>query len=878
MSTPVRRQYLRLKAEYPDALLLFRLGDFFEMFDGDAEIGARELGLTLTSRQFSKEERSPMAGVPWHHADAHIGRLVERGHKVAIAEQIGDPRTSKVLVERRIVRVITPGTVREPGLLDSGRNNYLAALFIHGSSAGLAYVDVSTGEFFLQHVAGDPAEQAVARELARIAPAECLWPHEGLQFSLRVGKQEADGEGARSLEQVPTDAAQAGGGLPLEIELQPPVVLLGCVMTPVAAHHFSAAAARTSLIEQLGPDALRGKAYAQFTLALGAAGALIAYLRHTQPESIPILREPVFYRAAEHMTLDAPTRRNLELMQTMRGGAPSGSLLAVLDRSKTPMGSRLLRRWLNAPLIVLPPLLRRQEAVKALASTTTVRLRVLDALQGIGDIDRLVCRAQQGSASPRELLALARALDRLERLRGALAPLVQSASGESLDLSPSGDTLDAIDAALDPCSEVAAEIRRALVDDPPVSSMDGGFVRPGYSASVDDVDAGTKEAREWLAGLEAAERARTGIKSLKIVYSRVFGYAIEVGKAGLALIPDDYVRKQTVAGGERYVTPELKQRETLLLRAQEQRVRLELDVLDALRARVADAADRMLRSADAVGHLDVYASFAVVALEQDYHCPVLDEGDRIEITGGRHPVVEVSQSDVAFVPNDTLLDEQSRLVVLTGPNMAGKSTYLRQVALIVLLAQVGSFVPALAAHIGLVDRIFTRVGAQDDLSAGQSTFMVEMSETSAILAECTPRSLLILDEIGRGTSTYDGLALAQAVIEHIHDDPGHRAKTIFATHFHELTALAELRPHIRNYRMDVLEEGSQVVFLRRVVPGGADKAYGIHVAELAGLPTSVVLRARALLSMYETTASARAAKRRVREATPDLQLSLFAQD
>ena len=649
-------------------------------------------------------------------------------------------------------------------------------------------------------------------------------------------------------------------------------------MTPVAAHHFGLESARAALVEQLGEEAVRGKAYAQFTLSLGAAGALIAYLRHTQPESVPILREPVLYHADEHMTLDAPTRRNLELMQTMRGGAPSGSLLAVLDRTRTPMGSRLMRRWLNSPLIVLPPLLRRQAAVKTLVSSTAARLRVLDALQGIGDIDRLVCRAQQGSASPRELLALARALDRLDRLRVALAPLVLGEIGEPRDLSPTGDSLDAISAALDSCSEISAEIRRALVDDPPASSMDGGFVRPGYSPAIDEVDAGTKEAREWLAGLEAGERERTGIKSLKIVYSRVFGYAIEVGKAGLAMIPDDYVRKQTVAGGERFVTPELKQRETQLLRAQEQRTRIELEVLDALRGGVALAADRMLRSADAVGHLDVYASLAVVALEHDYRCPVLDEGDALLITSGRHPVVEVSQRDIAFVPNDTLLDDQARLVVLTGPNMAGKSTYLRQVALIVLLAQVGSFVPADAAHIGLVDRIFTRVGAQDDLSAGQSTFMVEMTETSAILTESTPRSLLILDEIGRGTSTYDGLALAQAVIEYIHDDPGHRAKTIFATHFHELTALAEQRPHIRNYRMDVLEEGSRVVFLRRVVPGGADKAYGIHVAELAGLPRSVVIRARRLLGHYESSPSARSAKRRVREAAPDLQMSLFSED
>jgi len=865
VNTPVRQQYLRLKAEYPDALLLFRLGDFYELFDADAVVASRDLGLTLTGRQFSKGERSPMAGVPFQHAETYIGRLVERGHRVAIAEQVSVPHASKGLVERKITRVITPGTVREPGLLQSGCNNFLASILVQPGAAGLAYVDVSTGEFYMQHVVGEPVEPAVLRELARVSPVECLWPHEGLQFSLRT-HGDADGEpGAAPVDFEPGPVIQAPFSVP------------NCVMTPVAAHHFSLEAASAVLESQAGIDSLRGKPYSQFVLALGAAGALLAYLRHTQPASITILRTPVLYQGEDHMTLDAPTRRNLELTQTMRGGAPSGSLLAVLDHTRTPMGGRLLRRWLNAPLVMLAPLLRRQAAVEALVADTVLRLKIADALAGIGDIDRLVCRAQQGTANPRELMALARALNRLQRLGAALGS-APGAGPEGSLLVASGDTLAAINGALDPCAEVASAITDALVDDPPAASSDGGFVRAGYSASIDEVDAGSKEAREWLAGLEASERLRTGIKTLKVVYSRVFGYALEVGKSGLARVPDDYVRKQTVAGGERYVTPELKQREALLLRSQEQRLRLELEVLEDLRQRVAMAADRMLRSADAVGQVDVYTSFAVVALEQNYRRPVLDTGDEIAITGGRHPVVEVSQRDTSFVPNDTLLDARCRLAVLTGPNMAGKSTYLRQVALIVLLAQVGSFVPAEGAHIGLVDRIFTRVGAQDDLAAGQSTFMVEMSEMSAILADCTPRSLLIIDEIGRGTSTKDGLALAQAVLEYLHDSPGHRAKTIFATHFHELTVLAEQRPHIENFRMEVLEEGDRVVFLRRVAPGSADKAYGIHVAELAGLPDTVIGRARALLRQYEgSNVDVKTTRRRLKEAAVDVQLSLFCE-
>jgi len=863
VSSAVRQQYLRLKAVHPDALLFFRLGDFYELFDHDAEIASRELQLTLTGREFGKGERSPMAGVPHAHIETHIGRLVERGHLVAVAEQVGDPRLAKGLVERRITRLVTPGTIREPGLLDAGRNNFLAAILPRSQAAGIAYADITTGEFTLQQVVGEPLYPLLLRELQRIEPAEVLWPLAALQGSLEPNSMESDPA-------APVLADPAA----------PPVVLPGAVMTPFAESHFAEDHGRARLSTLTGSDQANQAPWAPYGLAIGAAGALLDYLEHTQPGSLPILRAPVFFRASEHMTLDAATRRNLELTHTMRGGAPSGSLLAVLDRTRTPMGGRLLRRWLAAPLVVPAPLKRRQDSVAHLVEGTALRLRILEALAGIGDIDRVVSRAQQGQATPRELLALCRALDRTRALRSVLAGIPRTGpSGEAEFLYPTGATLDACREGLDSSDHLATLIRAALVDEPPATTGEGGFVRAGYQEDVDAVDAGSREAREWMAGLEAAERTRTGIRSLKVVYSRVFGYAIEVSKSNLAQVPDDYVRKQTVAGGERYVTVELKQRESQLLQAREQRLRLELAVLEDLRARVASRAEHLLRAADAVGQIDVYGALAVVALERGYCKPELDEGDSLIIEEGRHPVVEVTQREVAFVPNDTFLDASGRIAVLTGPNMAGKSTYLRQVALIVLLAQVGSYVPARAARIGLVDRIFTRVGAQDDLAAGQSTFMVEMAETSAILAECTPRSLLILDEIGRGTSTYDGLAIAQAVIEYLHDDPGHRAKTVFATHYHELTALAGQRPHVRNYRMEVVEEGNQVVFLRRVAPGGADRSYGVHVAELAGLPKSVVHRARQLLRGFEaTTPGARTAKRRVLESTSQMQLNLFEAD
>ena len=598
VSTPVRQQYLRLKALHPDALLFFRLGDFYELFDADAEIASRELQLTLTGREFSRGQRSPMAGVPHHHADTYIGRLIERGYRVAIADQIGDPKAAKGLVERRVVRVITPGTVRDPALLDSSRNNYLTAVLVHEGAAGLAYCDITTGEFVLQQVTAEPIARALLRELARVAPAECLWPLHAIQPALVEP----------SLDPIPT-ALQPDDPVP-------PFTVPGCVMTPFAPTHFALDAAVTALAGHLGIHSLDGLPYATYTLALGAAGALLAYLQHTQPASLPILRQPILYRAGDHMTLDAPTRRNLELVQTMRGGVPTGSLLAVLDRTRTPMGGRLLRRWLNAPLVVLPPLLRRQAGRGragpgyryAPPPARCPRRHRRHRPSGLPCTAGQCHPTRAAGAGPRPRSPAGRPdCPRTGRIppQPSRLPLPVTRWTPAPPLSTPAASLPAASAL--PWSKSR-----------PPRIADGGFVRSGYSPAVDAVDAGSREAREWLAGLEAAERARTGIRSLKVVYNRVFGYALEVGKSGLEQVPDDYVRKQTVATGERYITPELKQREAQLLQAQEQRLRLEVEILEELRRRVAEHAGRLLRSADALGQIDVYAAYAVVALEHDY--------------------------------------------------------------------------------------------------------------------------------------------------------------------------------------------------------------------------------------------------------------------
>ncbi len=842
-ATPIRRQYLRIKSrisrDYPQAIVFFRLGDFYETFDEDAQLVARELQITLTSREMGKGQRVPLAGIPYHALDSYLGKLVHRGYKVAIVEQLTDPKASPGLVQREVVRVVTPGTVVEPHLLESRANNHLVAILLgpaQGSSrgprspqtsaeAGLAVADITTGEFAVTQLPFD----ALPAELQRLAPAEALLPKGG-----------------------------------------PALAGVEAMTTEVDPAWFETERARRALLEHLQVASLEGFGCEGLPLAIGAAGALVLYLEQAQREALARLTSLSTYSTSDFMVLDAATRRNLELFTAGRGGAGAHSLLSVLDLTLTAMGGRLLRRWLGQPLLQVEPLERRLDAVEAFFVSALRRGRARELLKGMPDLERLTNRVRAGLVGPRELLALRRGLERLPDLRTCVeeagAPVVWLAD------------------ALRPAPEAAGLIAQALADEPPAALADGSVIRPGYSAELDGLRDLASNARRYLAELERRERERTGIKSLKVGYNQVFGYYLEVSSPNLRLVPSDYIRKQTLVNGERFYTPELKEYEGRILHAQERLEELEAQLFRELCQRVAQHADSLRAAAAAVAQTDVFTGLAEAASRYDYVRPVLDQGDTLAIIAGRHPVVERALAD-PFVPNDCCLsNREAQVVVLTGPNMAGKSTYLRQVALIVLMAQIGSFVPAQAARVGLVDRIFTRVGAQDDLAAGQSTFMVEMLETANILNHATPRSLLILDEIGRGTSTYDGLAIARAVLEFIHSHPRLGAKTLFATHYQELTALAQVLPRVRNFNLAVTEEGGRVVFLRQIVPGGADKSYGIHVAQLAGLPRPVVRRAQEVLAELEGTAAregipptrARAARQAAGEALA-AQLPLLAE-
>ncbi|HEY58733.1 MAG TPA: DNA mismatch repair protein MutS [Anaerolineae bacterium] len=793
--TPVRRQYLELKRRYPNAILFFRLGDFYETFDEDAEIVSRELDIVLTSRNVAKGVRVPMAGIPYHAVEGYLAKLIAKGYHVAIAEQIGEP--GKGLMRREVVRVVTPGTVVEPNLVPAESNNYLLAMVGDDRRLGIAYADITTGEFATTEIA-TPDPQAVLRaELLRLRPAEILHPEDWPPPPDAPGHTTA----------WPTWRFEAAR----------------CEETLRA--HFE-----VSTLDGFG---LRGKPF-----AVRAAGAILQYLQETQPAALPLLTRLSTYSLQEFMVLDAATRRNLELTETLREGSVQGSLLGVLDRTVTPMGKRLMRQWVSKPLLDVARIRRRQEGVAHFFTASLVRAEVRQALRRIGDLERLTNRILSGTAQPRDLVALRETLRHLPALRQALPPEAEAPLGEVLQ-------------ALAPCHEVLSLLERAIAEDPPATLQNTGVIRPGFSTELDRIIRDSQHARDYIANLEQVERQRTGIKNLKVGYNKVFGYYIEVTKANAHLVPSHYIRKQTLVNAERYITPEMKEYEALVLNAEERIREIEGRLFKRVCDEVGQHASRLLRTARAVARLDVLAALAEAAVEGDYTRPEVVEEDVLEIYDGRHPVVERTLEGERFVPNDTVFEEGERIRILTGPNMAGKSTYLRQVALIVLMAQMGSFVPARKARIGVVDRIFTRIGAQDEIHAGQSTFMVEMIETANILHHATPRSLLILDEIGRGTSTYDGLAIAWAVVEYIHNHPRLRAKTLFATHYHELTQLADLLPGVRNYNVAVSESEGQVVFLHKIVPGGADRSYGVHVAQLAGLPKPVIQRAQELLEQFE---------------------------
>lgn len=814
MTTPMRQQYLRIKKQFPGTIVFFRLGDFYETFDDDARIVAQVCDIVLTSRPIGQNERVPLAGVPYHSVEGYIARLLQGGHKVAIVEQVGDVSAAgRELVEREVVRVVTPGTVVEPALLDERRNNYLAALVVEASRAGLAYADITTGEFAATQLAGEDLARIVTAELDRLRPAELLV---------------ADRREVAGWDQAPGSS------------------LADTAITDYEAWRFDLETARRALLDHFETGSLDGFGLAGLPLAVRAAGALLQYLAATQQARLAQLTDLRTYTTDEFMSLDPATRRNLELTQTLRSGAVKGSLLGVLDTTMTGMGSRLLRQWLNQPLLDMARLDERLDAVETFYHDTPLRTRLRQLLKGMSDLERLSGRVVQHMARPRDLVGIHAALDALPQLWEVLGPVTQAGrTGFLAGL-----------ASLDLCRDVALLVGQALADDPPAMLSRGGVIRHGFSAELDNLVAASRDARVWIADLERREQARSGIKGLKVGYNKVFGYYLEVSKVNSERVPADYIRKQTLVNAERYITPELKEYEALVLNAQERIAELEERIFSQIVDQVAAAAERLWAIARTLAQLDAYAALAEVALMHRYVRPQLSQGDELRIVAGRHPVVEVAQRDEPFVPNDTLFSEDEKLLIITGPNMSGKSTFLRQVALIVLMAQIGSFVPADEAHIGLVDRIFTRIGAQDEISAGQSTFMVEMVETANLLNHATPRSLLVLDEIGRGTSTYDGISIAWAVVEHIHNHPHLRCKTLFATHYHELTQLAGLLPRVRNYNVAVAEDKGRVVFLRQIVPGGADRSYGIHVGQLAGLPKPVIRRAEEILQELEQEARA----------------------
>ncbi len=814
MTTPGRRQYLRIKQQHEDAILLFRMGDFYETFDEDARKLSRELEIALTSRNMGPGKRIPLAGIPHHALDSALARLMKKGHKVAICEQVSDPAASKGLVDREVVRVVTPGTVVEDALLETKANNYLVSVVVDGDSVGIAYVDITTSEFATSQF----EIKHLQVELARLNPAELL----------------------------------------ISDDLELPMSESTSTVTRVESEVFNIDWTQETLLDHFGVASLEAYGCENLPLAIRASGAVLEYVRRTQKGALGMITSLHTYSTASYMVLDPQTRRNLELFEGGRWASRQASLYTVLDRTETAMGGRLLRRWVGQPLLALAGLEERQEAVAWHHRSTLRRERVLALLEPVADMERLLSRVRSLNASPRDLVSLAASL--------STAPYLKELLNEDED---AGQVKMLTDGIRDH-EETVQLVNSAIEDDPPLAVGDGKTIKSGFSLDLDQIRESSSSAQQYIAQLQQRERDRTGIKSLKVGYNRVFGYYIEVSNSNVGAVPDDYVRRQTLVGGERYITPEMKEYESQILSAQERISELERSVYRGVCQQVADQASAILSTAHALAQTDVFCSLAEVASRHGYVRPILNEGDVIDVRQGRHPVVEQMLDPGGFVPNDTLLSNtDAQLALISGPNMAGKSTYIRQVAVAVLMAQIGSFVPAESATIGLVDRIFSRVGLQDDLAVGQSTFMVEMVETAAILNHATRRSLIILDEIGRGTSTYDGLAIAKAVAEYIHNHPRLGCKTLFATHYHELTQLSEVLPRIRNFNVAVSEDGGNIVFLRRIVPGGADKSYGVHVAQLAGLPGSVVNRAWEVLRELETdTAETPPVGRRGRKGRP----------
>ncbi len=826
--TPMLRQYLGIKGEYPDALLFFRMGDFYEMFFEDAHTASRILGITLTARGTYNGQKVPMCGIPHHAAKSYIAKLVDNGWKVAICEQTEDPKLSKTIVERDVIRVVTPGSIVDEGDLDEKSNQYMAAISEGRESYGLAHVDLSTGEFRLTEV---HAWNELLDELGRIDPVELL-----ISEDQHLPKQKELVE--------------------YRVEI-------------LNGHSFDANRAEALLKEQLGVKSLVGFGCQDMAAGIVAAGAIVHYLQDTQKGSPSHIKNIVTYHIGDYMVLDEATCSHLELLKTMRRQSVKGSLFQILDRTLTPMGSRLLKKWISYPLIQLDKIRDRLGAVACFKDAPMFREEVADNLKEIYDLERLNGRVALRRANARDLLALKTSIQRLPGIKKALA------DSPSTLLSEIADKLDTL-------QDIAHIINEAIHEEPPVSVKEGGIIKTGYNAELDRLISLSSDGKSWIARFAASERERTGISSLKVGFNKIFGYFIEISKANLKYVPTDYIRKQTMVNGERYITEALKIKEEEVLGAEEKRIQLESEIFEQVRDAVANENGRIKQTAEFIADIDVIVGLAEIAEANNYTCPEVNDDTLIEIVDGRHPVIERTVKDEDFVPNDVHMDSKGQqLLIITGPNMAGKSTILRQTALTVLMAQMGSFVPCSKAVIGIVDRIFTRVGASDDLARGQSTFMVEMNETANILRHVTPKSLVVLDEIGRGTSTYDGLSIAWAVAEALHDREGRGVRTLFATHYHELTELVTLKPRVKNYNIAVREWGNQIIFLRKLVHGGTSRSYGIQVARIAGLPEPVLCRAEEILNNLQGTELDETGRPRLAQSLPErdaddvVQLSLF---
>jgi DNA mismatch repair protein MutS len=846
--TPMLRQYLEIKKQHPGTMLFFRLGDFYELFFDDALLGARELEITLTARHKERGDPVPMCGVPYHAAASYITKLVKKGYRVAICEQTEDPKSTTKLVRREVVRVITPGTALESQLLETKQNCYLASICGSGEGMGIALLDLSTGEFLTTQFLGEPAWQRIQEQLEIFAPKEIIFPNSlsplfnHARSSVESGVRSPEKKsGVWSPESRVEDQAQTpnfGLRIPDSGLLSDSSFIANTelALAPLDDWLFGYEHAEPLLRTQLGVASLDGYGLGDKVFAVCAAGAALHYVIETQKSQAMHIGEISYFEPSEYLVLDATTVNNLELVSA-NDGVASHSLIGILDETMTGMGARLLRQWLLRPSVRPGEIATRLDAVEELKSSAIKRDQLRKMLDPMADLERLAGKVTLGRATARDLIALRQSIEVIPSLRRALAD-----SRASL--------LQVITENLDELEDVRSLVADAIADDPPAVTSEPGMIRDGYNAELDELRNLARSGKSYIAAIEARERGRTRISSLKVKFNNVFGYFIEISNSNKDRVPDDYERKQTLVNSERYTTPELKEYEAKVLGAEERILELEIELFTQVRRRIAQEVRRIQGVARAVAILDALSSLAEVANRRNYVRPQLHEGDEIEIRAGRHPVIETTGE--RFVPNDISLNNTTdRLLIITGPNMGGKSVYLKQTALIVIMAQMGSFVPAASARIALVDRIFTRVGASDNLARGRSTFMVEMTETSNILNTATPRSLVLLDEVGRGTATFDGLSLAWAIAEYLHDNPKHSAKTLFATHYHEMTELAKMRPGVVNYQVAVSESKGEIVFLRKVVPGSASKSYGIEVARLAGLPITVIERAREILNNLE---------------------------